>query len=84
MPVHPVCGKEWSGTRACHCGGCHETFSGIALFDKHRSQYGEHGRCLDPATLAGVELRDGVWSRPEMDADAKARAFGRQLVAEKS
>ena len=72
MPSHPACGKQWSGTRACHCSGCDQTFSGIKLFDAHRSLAGEHGRCMDPATLVGVELRDGVWSSPPMDDEERA------------
>lgn len=74
MPRHGACGQEWSGTRACHCGGCHETFSGVHLFDAHRSLTGEHGSCRDPRTLGGgVELRDGVWSYPHMDAATRAK-----------
>jgi hypothetical protein len=78
VPVHAACGKEWAGARAAHCGGCHETFSGVTLFDAHRSlKGGEHGSCADPATMAGVELRDGVWSYPEMSADARAKVARR-------
>lgn len=76
MPVHAECGKEWSGTRACHCSGCHETFSGVDLFDRHRTLHGEHGTCRHPSELRGVELRDGVWARPAMDEAAKVKAFG--------
>ena len=71
--VHPKCGKEIAGQRACHCAACCATFSGISLFDAHRSlRGGEHGTCLDPSTLKGAELRDGVWSAPEMSAEARA------------
>jgi hypothetical protein len=77
--VHGKCGKAWSGTRACHCSGCCETFSGIGLFDAHRNQRGEYGSCIDPSTMRDVELRDGVWSGPEMTEDAKRRAFGRRV-----
>lgn len=79
MPEHAACGASWSGTRACHCSGCCQTFSGTDLFDRHRTLYGEHGTCRDLRELiADVELRDGVWCRPRMDAAAKAEAFGRR------
>lgn len=31
------CGKSWRqrGNRTGHCGGCHETFEGVTLFDAH-------------------------------------------------
>lgn len=29
-------GCRWSGTSTAHCGACHETFSGIGPFDRHR------------------------------------------------
>lgn len=41
------CGKGWNGYNTCHCTTCHETFTGIAGFDKHRLA----GKCLDPATM---------------------------------
>jgi hypothetical protein len=45
----------------CHCGACHRLFSGVTPFAVHRSADGEHGSCLDPATLTVLRLRDGVW-----------------------
>lgn len=30
------CGREWNGTSACHCAGCHEHFGSLAAFDRHR------------------------------------------------
>lgn len=62
-----------------HCGACHETFSGTGLFDKHRGQHGERGRCLDPREirhLAGHEImfhRGGMWRGPEVDEAERAR-----------
>lgn len=43
------CDTEWTGLGKCHCGAreCHRTFSGVTLFDLHRSR----GKCVDPATL---------------------------------
>lgn len=77
------CGASWFGTTICHCGSCHLTFSGIGLFDKHRSQYGDRGACLDPATLtiqAGpntgqplMHHRDSMWRGPETTDEGKAK-----------
>jgi hypothetical protein len=41
------CDGVWTGLSACHCSGCHRTFTGWRAFDIHRSA----GRCHDPATL---------------------------------
>lgn len=74
------CGASWTGSRPCHCAapGCHQTFAGLTLFDAHRStRGGEHGSCLDPLKLDGVEFRDGMWRSPEMSDEVKAKAFGR-------
>jgi hypothetical protein len=67
------CTATWTGLAVCHCAaaGCHQTFGSISLFDAHRSQAGEHGHCLDPATIlrAGqcrMFLRDNIWRGPEM------------------
>jgi hypothetical protein len=76
------CPAQWTGASRTHCSGCHRTSSGLTLFDAHRSPRGDHGTCLDPATLTAADgsprmrLRDGIWSGPEMDEAAKARRFG--------
>lgn len=78
------CDATWTAQGAAHCAasGCHRTFSAAGLFDKHRSTPGEHGRCLDPATLTArdgsalFEFRDGMWRGPEMTDEAKAARFG--------
>jgi len=80
------CTATWTALGTAHCGACHRSFSTVGLFDAHRSQYGERGRCLDPATLtvrrgphAGqpiMVLRDGIWSRPEMTEAEKLARFG--------
>lgn len=66
--THGACGRSWTGLRTAHCGGCHETFSGVSLFDEHRNQHGERGSCRDPRTgaIGEVVLVDGVWHRPAM------------------
>jgi hypothetical protein len=64
------CDETWTAISAAHCGACHQTFSGVGLFDLHRSQYGHRGACLSPETLcrAGERVaffRDGMWRGPE-------------------
>jgi hypothetical protein len=43
----------------CHCGACHETFSGITLFDRHRRD----GKCLLIPADMPMRLKEvrGVW-----------------------
>jgi hypothetical protein len=53
------CDKEWSGHRRCHCTGCHENFSSVSAFDKHRKDFA----CRQPAET-GLVLADGYWSHP--------------------
>lgn len=53
----------------CHCGGCHQTFSGVSAFDKHQT-FSEGGgiTCHDLA-VRGLVLREQagflVWGWPE-------------------
>lgn len=76
------CDATWTALGAAHCAGCHQTFSGLTLFDRHRSIVGEHGRCYIPAVLVGrsgaplCEFRDGMWRFPEMTDAEKAARFG--------
>lgn len=50
-PSQPIacgtCGAIWTGLIACHCSGCHETFTGLSAFDIHRVG----GQCCDPAAI---------------------------------
>lgn len=72
------CGARWTGLSPCHCGACHRTFAGIALFDRHRDQHGERGHCVDPATItkgSPIEFREGMWRGPEMTEEQKAKRF---------
>lgn len=68
------CTNAWGGTAMAHCPTCHETFSGITGFDRHRS----NGRCRKPGSV-GLELRTNgaapVWAFPT-DIDYNER-FGR-------
>lgn len=59
---------------------CHRTFSTPRLFDSHRHARGDHGGCLNPATLTNARtgdrimfLRDGMWRNPEMPPDQRER-----------
>ena len=73
------CGKKWlqRGNRTGHCGGCHETFEGLALFDAHFDRSGGGLVCRDPRemTFRGEALvfdpayGDGSWhaTRTEWD-----------------
>jgi len=74
---HGACGKSWKqrGNRTGHCGACHETFEGIALFDAHQRQSPDGGViCRNPAQMeAGpksnrqpLRLVDGTWRGPEL------------------
>jgi hypothetical protein len=59
------CPARWSGTRTSHCGaaGCHVSFAGVSLFDRHRV----NGHCVPPARL-GMSLLPGrpypCWGYP--------------------
>lgn len=77
------CADTWTALGAAHCAACHNTFSGVALFDLHRSQYGERGACQDPNEVrhkkTGYQLmffRDGMWRGPEMTEEQKLARFG--------
>lgn len=77
------CDHTWTAPGAAHCGGCHTApFATVSVFDQHRSVAGEHGTCLDPATVRNrsgdrvLFLRDGMWRGPEMDEATKLKRFG--------
>jgi hypothetical protein len=53
------CGRRWTGLAQAHCMSCHEHFSSVTGFDKHRST----GRCTPPTD---VRRGDGVpYFKPE-------------------
>jgi hypothetical protein len=83
MATCPRCHTTWTGTRACHCGACHQTFSGLEYFDRHRNHDGPHGRCQDPADLDGIEFRNDMWRGPEINPEqrARVRAVPRETTA---
>lgn len=51
------CPNLWGGFNTSHCGGCHQTFTGLTAFDKHRD--GSHSagtrHCVDPATVGLID-----------------------------
>ncbi len=59
------CGKSWTGESRCHCASCHQTFSNVTHFDKHRKSY----KCVDPQSV-GLELNErNIWTRPGTKED---------------
>lgn len=44
------CASRWGGLLTAHCGGCHQTFTGITAFDKHRVGPPSNRICLDPSS----------------------------------
>jgi len=84
LTTHGACGRTWwqSGNRTSHCGGCHETFASLALFDAHR----RGGACADPRAMTdrdrplAVETRNEsgpVWYSPAA-RDAVRAAHARE------
>jgi len=60
-----TCGQDWTGQLACHCGGCHRTFTGITAFDRHQLA----GRCCDPTQRGLVPVTKLYWSGWGMPGD---------------
>lgn len=52
----------------CHCSLCHQTFSGLTLFDDHQD-VNYHRRppvvCKPPQALGLVQDAEGTWCTPE-------------------
>ena len=65
------CRKRWGGLKTAHCTECHETFTVIGAFDRHRA--GSHSastrHCLDPATVGLVNAGRAYpcWGWPGRD-----------------
>lgn len=70
LPASCRCGARWSGASTCHCGGCHETFTGYDAFDRHRSQDGEFGSCRHPAEVGLIDAGRGYpcWGSARTDS----------------
>lgn len=66
------CRAHWGGLKTAHCSECHQTFTAITAFDKHRT--GSHPlstrHCLDPATIGLIDAGRAYpcWGAPGRDA----------------
>lgn len=58
------CDATWSGAGRAHCSGCHRTFGGLSMFERHRVA----SKCVDPAGWDDARLVDGLWVGPAMPA----------------
>jgi hypothetical protein len=67
----------------CHCSGCHNTFSGLGLFEAHRGAEGENGHCIPPHTL-DAEYRDGMWRGPAMPPEVVAKLRAANPITEET
>lgn len=59
-----ICCERPVGNSACHCAGCHQTFSGMGTFDKHQDVNYDRVPvilCRDPRSLGLVPDHTGVW-----------------------
>lgn len=67
----PRCDAQWGGLSTCHCSVCHEAFTSIHAFDKHRT--GSHSRstraCLPPGDVGLIHADRAYpcWRMPGQD-----------------
>lgn len=65
------CGVRWNGLCTSHCSKCHQTFTRISVFDRHRT--GPHSRggrhCLAPADVGMIDAGRAYpcWCMPGED-----------------
>jgi hypothetical protein len=57
-----------AGSNLNHCAGCHQTFSSLAMFDRHQEK--DYSRrpvvsCKPPEALGLVRDTWGTWRTPE-------------------
>lgn len=59
------CPARWHGLNVAHCSVCHESFSTVANFDRHRTYdaYGDRA-CLRPTDVGLVLNGRSHWSQP--------------------
>lgn len=64
------CGREWNGTSACHCPGCHSHFASLSAFDRHRVAFeclpveqftAPHGKRGLPRLVSTQRASGQVW-----------------------
>lgn len=75
------CSTKWGGFKTCHCTACHETFSTISNFDRHRKT----GKCQPPKDCGLVRRENGAWCMPSdghsfRDAKATSHDHGSEGV----
>lgn len=73
MITHAACGKQWTGLSTSHCGGCHETFTGISAFSAHRVGDGNGDwHCSDPKDVGLVDAgrKYPCWREPVDESHA--------------
>lgn len=67
------CSNRWGGLNTAHCPRCHQTFTGLTAFDKHRDGNHAHGtrHCVDPAKVGLVDAGRGYpcWGQPGGETD---------------
>jgi hypothetical protein len=57
------CPRTWTGLKIAHCGGrggCHQTFTVVTHFDKHRKT----GKCVEPSKVGLEPNQYGNWREP--------------------
>ena len=61
------CPELRPGSAACHCAACHQTFSGLGLFDRHQDWQTCPGKlsCEYAGALGLVRASNGTWWTPE-------------------
>lgn len=65
------CPSRWSGLSRAHCSGCHLTFTGVTMFDRHRNSDG----CANPVDLGMVLRAGGIWGAPAMTPEQAAEIW---------
>lgn len=63
----PRCPARWGGYNTGHCSACHNTFTGVTAFDKHRAGSHAKGRyCITPedAGLIPAGRAYPCWAHP--------------------
>jgi hypothetical protein len=69
------CGGAWCGLKTCHCTVCHQTFTTVTGFDRHRTGPAGDRRCITPEQ-AGLVLmgRDyPCWGIPGAERSPRDR-----------
>ncbi|WP_442407232.1 FDXHR family putative zinc-binding protein [Mycobacterium sp.] len=67
------CGGRWGGLKTCHCTVCHDTFTTVTGFDRHRAGSFEpdERHCRHPSALGLVDAGRSCscWGRPNTRHD---------------